>query len=125
MTGRPVRVLIVDPHDGVRRGIGTALAISEGIEVIEPAGAAPDVVLVVAHDGDCGDSVRALRQARRRAGVIVLATDLTEAVRAEALAAGAAAVLHTYIDRDQLIDVIRTVAATTVRDEEDEPWSPA
>ena len=118
MTVQTVRVQIVDQHDGVRKGIGTALSISDDIEIIEAVGCrdgvGPDVVLIVLHDGHCEDLIRCVRCKHPAAGIIVLTTDLTDAVRDCAQSAGATAALHTYVDREQLVETIHAVHASAV-----------
>src|SRR5579863_7886318 len=118
----PIRVLIVDDHPVVRRGLRVLLEVQDGIEVAGEAGdgpaalklaaeQAPDVVLLdLKLPGMDGLSVLAeLRDAGTRARILVL-TSVTDPVAAgQAMRAGAAGVLYKDVDPDALVRAIRAV----------------
>jgi DNA-binding NarL/FixJ family response regulator len=133
----PIRVLIVDDHPVVRRGLRVLLEVQDGIEVAGEAGdgpaalklaaeQAPDVVLLdLKLPGMDGLSVLAelrsadlggadlggpeLRGAGARARILVL-TSVTDPVAAgHAMRAGAAGVLYKDVDPDALVRAIRAV----------------
>jgi DNA-binding NarL/FixJ family response regulator len=117
-----IRVLIVDDHPVVRRGLRVLLEVQDGIEVAGEAGdgaaalalaaeLAPDVVLLdLKLPGMDGHAVLAELKARdSRARVLVL-TSVTEPASASlAVRSGAAGVLYKDVDPDALVRAIRSV----------------
>ncbi|RMI35937.1 response regulator [Streptomyces triticirhizae] len=121
---RAIRVLIVDDHQVVRRGLRTFLEVQDDIEVVGEAadGSAgvaaaeelrPDVILMdVKMPGT--DGVEALGQLRERgnAARVLIVTSFTERrTIVPALRAGAAGYVHKDIDPDALAGAIRSVHA--------------
>ncbi|MFJ6215885.1 response regulator [Streptomyces sp. NPDC092296] len=124
-TARPrIRVLLVDDHQVVRRGLRTFLEVQDDIEVVGEAadGAegvarteelAPDVVLMdVKMPGT--DGIEALRTLRERgcAARVLIVTSFTEhRTVVPALRAGAAGYVYKDVDPDALAGAIRAVHA--------------
>ncbi|SOD58157.1 two component transcriptional regulator, LuxR family [Streptomyces zhaozhouensis] len=119
-----IRVLIVDDHQVVRRGLRTFLEVQDDIEVVGEAadGAAgvaaaaelrPDVILMdVKMPGT--DGVEALGRLRERgsdARVLVVTSFTERRTVVPALRAGAAGYVHKDIDPDALAGAIRSVHA--------------
>jgi len=118
----PIRVLIVDDHPVVRRGLRVLLEVQDGIEVAGEAGdgaaalalageLTPDVVLLdLKLPGMDGHAVLAeLKAAGHSARVLVL-TSVTEPASASlAIRSGAAGVLYKDVDPDALVRAIRSV----------------
>jgi DNA-binding NarL/FixJ family response regulator len=119
---KPIRVLVVDDHPGVRRALRQLLSIVEDIEVVGLAvdGAHavalagsldPDVVLMDISmpilDGI--EATRRIATQNPRSGVVTLTTFRTSAE--EAHRAGAAAHMLKDAPPEQLIGCIRSVAA--------------
>lgn len=118
-----IRVLLVDDHAVVRRGLRSFLELQPDIEVVgEAAGAAdgvdqagrlaPDVVIMdlVMPDGDGVDAIRALREVAPRVRVLVLSSYLDDSRVFAAVQAGAAGYLLKDVQPDALADAIRQVA---------------
>ncbi|GGZ79118.1 response regulator transcription factor [Streptomyces subrutilus] len=123
-TPGPIRVLLVDDHQVVRRGLRTFLEVQDDIEVVGEAadgeeGVAraeelrPDVILMdVKMPGT--DGIGALRELRGRANParVLIVTSFTEQRTAvPALRAGAAGYVYKDIDPDALAGAIRSVHA--------------
>lgn len=120
------RVLIVDDHAIVRRGLRSILELEEDISVVgEASGAAealrtversrPEVVLLdlkLSPEGDAnGLSVCSrILERRPRTGVVVLSTFLDERLVTEALRRGARAYVLKDVDLSELVRIIRAVA---------------
>ncbi|WP_062210948.1 response regulator transcription factor [Streptomyces sp. NBRC 109706] len=119
-----IRVLIVDDHQVVRRGLRTFLEVQDDIEVVGEAadGAAgvasaqelrPDVILMdVKMPGT--DGVEALRQLSEHGNParVLIVTSFTERrTVVPALRAGAAGYVHKDIDPSALAGAIRSVHA--------------
>ncbi|UED83462.1 response regulator [Streptomyces profundus] len=119
-----IRVLIVDDHQVVRRGLRTFLEVQDDIEVVGEAadGAAgvasaqelrPDVILMdVKMPGT--DGVEALRQLSEHGNParVLIVTSFTERrTVVPALRAGAAGYVHKDIDPGALAGAIRSVHA--------------
>jgi DNA-binding NarL/FixJ family response regulator len=118
-----IRVLLADDQELVRAGFRLILELA-GLEVVGEAGDGaeaveltrrldPDVVLMDVRmprmDGI--EATRRLAQAGLRARVLVLTTfDLDEHVY-DALQAGASGFLLKDVDRERLVEAVRTVAA--------------
>jgi DNA-binding NarL/FixJ family response regulator len=123
----PIRVLIVDDHPVVRRGLRVLLEVQDGIEVVGEAGdgpaalaqaaeLAPDVILLdLKLPGMDGHAVLAELKAAASTGqqssarVLVL-TSVTEPASASlAVRSGASGVLYKDVDPDALVRAIRSV----------------
>lgn len=121
---RPIRVLVVDDHAVVRRGLEAFLQAYDDLELVGEAADGPeaiaecerlqpDVVLMDLLLGDM-DGVEATRQIRRRlpgAQVIALTSVRDELWIQRALAAGAIAYLLKNADAQELAAAIRCAAA--------------
>jgi len=117
------RVLIVDDHPVVRRGLRAMLEGEEWVsEVVEAATAADAVRLAVAEraeviamdvalpDGDGVEATRRILRARPEAQVLVVTMADDEEVVARALRAGARGYVLKDTDPDTIVDALRTVA---------------
>jgi DNA-binding NarL/FixJ family response regulator len=117
-----IRVLIVDDHAVVRRGLRAFLQLQPDIDVVgEAAGGAdavaqalglePDVVLMdlVMPDGDGVAAVRALSEAGATARVLVLSSFTEDSQIFAAMQAGAAGYLLKDVEPDDLAAAIRQV----------------
>jgi len=123
----PIRVLIVDDHPVVRRGLRVLLEVQDGIEVVGEAGdgpaalaqaaeLTPDVILLdLKLPGMDGHAVLAALKAAASPGqqssarVLVL-TSVTEPASASlAVRSGASGVLYKDVDPDALVRAIRSV----------------
>jgi DNA-binding NarL/FixJ family response regulator len=123
MTGRSVRVLLVDDHPVVRAGLGGMLGGEPGIEVVGEAGdgdeavvaaraLVPDVVLMdLRMPRTDGATATALITAELPSvRVLVLTTYDTDADIIRAVEAGAAGYLLKDTPRRQLADAVRAAA---------------
>ncbi|MFJ4779695.1 response regulator [Streptomyces sp. NPDC088762] len=121
---RRIRVLLVDDHQVVRRGLRTFLEVQDDIEVVGEASdgeegiaraeeLGPDVILMdVKMPGT--DGIEALRRLRERANParVLIVTSFTEQrTVVPALRAGAAGYVYKDIDPDALAGAIRSVHA--------------
>ncbi|MFD8148404.1 response regulator [Streptomyces sp. NPDC059708] len=119
-----IRVLLVDDHQVVRRGLRTFLEVQEDIEVVgEAADGAegtdraeelrPDVILMdVTMPGTDGiEALRRLRDLGNPARVLVVTSFTEQRTVVPALRAGAAGYLYKDIDPDALAGAIRSVHA--------------
>ncbi|KIF01835.1 LuxR family transcriptional regulator [Streptomyces sp. RSD-27] len=119
-----IRVLLVDDHQVVRRGLRTFLEVQEDIEVVGEAadgaeGTAraeelrPDVILMdVTMPGTDGiEALRRLRDLGNPARVLVVTSFTEQRTVVPALRAGAAGYLYKDIDPDALAGAIRSVHA--------------
>lgn len=119
-----IRVLVVDDHQVVRRGLRTFLEIQDDIEVVGeaadgPAAVAcaeelrPDVVLmdVKMPGGDGIEALRRLRELDNPARVLVVTSFAEQRTVVPALRAGAAGYVQKDIDPDALAGAIRSVHA--------------
>ncbi|MFJ6716985.1 MULTISPECIES: response regulator transcription factor [unclassified Streptomyces] len=124
MADTPIRVLLVDDHQVVRRGLRTFLEVQEDIEVVGEAadgeeGIAraeelrPDVILMdVKMPGTDGiEALRRLRDLANPARVLVVTSFTEQRTVVPALRAGAAGYLYKDIDPDALAGAIRSVHA--------------
>ncbi|MBU7599743.1 response regulator transcription factor [Streptomyces sp. P38-E01] len=120
----PIRVLLVDDHQVVRRGLRTFLEVQEDIEVVgEAADGAQAVALaeelrpaVILMDVKMPgvDGIQALRELRRSenpARVLVVTSFTEQRTVVPALRAGAAGYVYKDIDPDALAGAIRSVHA--------------
>ncbi|MGW0931279.1 response regulator [Streptomyces sp. NPDC002644] len=120
----PVKVLLVDDHQVVRRGLRTFLEVQDDIEVVGEAGDGeegvtrceelrPDVVLMdVRMPGSDGiEALRRLRALGNPARVLVVTSFTERRTVVPALRAGAAGYLYKDVDPDALATAIRSVHA--------------
>ena len=118
----PIRVLIVDDHPAVRRGLRTFLELAGGLEVVGEAADGPTAVELVAETAPDVvlldmmlpgmDGVDVLHELRRRelpARVLVV-TSFPDRLRA-AIQAGARGYLSKEVDPAALAAAVRSVAA--------------
>jgi len=123
----PIRVLIVDDHPVVRRGLRVLLEVQDGIEVVGEAGdgpaalaqaaeLTPDVILLdLKLPGMDGHAVLAELKAaaspgqQSRARVLVLTSATEPASASLAVRSGASGVLYKDVDPDALVRAIRSV----------------
>jgi DNA-binding NarL/FixJ family response regulator len=119
-----IRVLLVDDHQVVRRGLRTFLEVQPDIEVVgEAADGAegvrragelhPDVILMdIRMPGTDGiAALRELREADSKARVLVVTSFTEQRTVVPALRAGAAGYLYKDVDPDALAGAIRSVHA--------------
>jgi DNA-binding NarL/FixJ family response regulator len=117
-----IRVLIVDDHAVVRRGLRAFLDLQPDVEVVgeaaDGAGAEemsgrlrPDVVLIdlVMPGTDGIATIRRLREAHEQSAVLVLTSFLDDVHVFAALQAGAAGYLLKDVQPDDLVRAIRQV----------------
>ncbi|MEU9581257.1 response regulator transcription factor [Streptomyces chilikensis] len=120
----PVKVLLVDDHQVVRRGLRTFLEVQDDIEVVGEAGNGeegvaraqelrPDVVLLdIRMPGSDGiEALRRLRALGNPARVLVVTSFTERRTVVPALRAGAAGYLYKDVDPDALAAAIRSVHA--------------
>lgn len=118
-----VRVVLVDDHDLLRRGIRTMLE-TENIEVVGEAAdgtavlelvgdLAPDVVLidVVMPNQDGIETTRDIKDSYPNVGVVVLSGHDEQQFIFDALKAGASGYLLKTADLDEVVSTVRSVAA--------------
>ncbi|MFD9359619.1 response regulator [Streptomyces sp. NPDC060031] len=123
-TPHPIRVLLVDDHQVVRRGLRTFLEVQEDIEVVGEApdgdeGIAraeelrPDVILMdIKMPGTDGiEALRRLRALDNPARVLIVTSFTEQRTVVPALRAGAAGYVYKDIDPDALAAAIRSVHA--------------
>ena len=117
------RVMIIDDHEIVRRGISDIIDRADGLEVVAEAGSKaeairradlmrPDVVLVDLQlpDGTGIEVIRALSQSVPQALPIVLTSFDDDEALAEALEVGARAYVLKSVHGAEISDVVRAVA---------------
>lgn len=122
--GRPIRVLLVDDHQVVRRGLRTFLEVQGDIEVVGEAGDGeegvaraeelrPDVILMdIKMPGTDGiEALRLLRAAANPARVLIVTSFTEQRTVVPALRAGAAGYVYKDVDPVALADAIRSVHA--------------
>ncbi|MGP3988166.1 response regulator [Streptomyces sp. 3N207] len=120
----PIRVLLVDDHQVVRRGLRTFLEVQDDIEVVGEAsdgseGVAraeelrPDVVLMdVKMPGTDGvEALRTLRERGNPARVLIVTSFTEQRTVVPALRAGAAGYVYKDVDPEALAGAIRSVHA--------------
>ncbi|MFD4247820.1 response regulator [Streptomyces sp. NPDC058525] len=123
-SGSGIRVLLVDDHQVVRRGLRTFLEVQEDIEVVGEAsdgeeGIAraeelrPDVILMdIKMPGTDGiEALRRLRGLANPARVLIVTSFTEQRTVVPALRAGAAGYVYKDIDPDALAGAIRSVHA--------------
>ncbi|WSJ63974.1 response regulator transcription factor [Streptomyces sp. NBC_01310] len=119
-----IRVLLVDDHQVVRRGLRTFLEVQDDIEVVGEAsdgeeGVAqaeelrPDVILMdIKMPGTDGiEALRRLRELANPARVLIVTSFTEQRTVVPALRAGAAGYVYKDIDPDALAGAIRSVHA--------------
>ncbi|MCX4727416.1 response regulator transcription factor [Streptomyces sp. NBC_01020] len=119
-----MRVLLVDDHQVVRRGLRTFLEIQDDIEVVGEApdgeqGVAaaeelrPDIVLMdIKMPGMDGiEALRRLRELANPARVLVVTSFTEQRTVVPALRAGASGYVYKDVDPEALADAIRSVHA--------------
>ncbi|MEU2082026.1 response regulator transcription factor [Streptomyces albus] len=119
-----IRVLLVDDHQVVRRGLRTFLEVQDDIEVVGEAadgdeGVAraeelrPDIVLMdVKMPGTDGvEALRLLRERGNQARVLIVTSFTEQRTVVPALRAGAAGYVYKDVDPDALAGAIRSVHA--------------
>ncbi|MCX4980051.1 response regulator transcription factor [Streptomyces sp. NBC_00572] len=124
MADKQIRVLLVDDHQVVRRGLRTFLEVQDDIEVVGEAsdgaeGVAraeelrPDVVLMdVKMPGTDGiEALKRLRELDNPAKVLVVTSFTEQRTVVPALRAGASGYVYKDIDPDALAGAIRSVHA--------------
>ncbi|MET9727250.1 response regulator transcription factor [Streptomyces zaomyceticus] len=124
MADKRIRVLLVDDHQVVRRGLRTFLEVQDDIEVVGEAsdgaeGVAraeelrPDVVLMdVKMPGTDGiEALKRLRELDNPARVLVVTSFTEQRTVVPALRAGASGYVYKDIDPDALAGAIRSVHA--------------
>ncbi|MFG1810262.1 response regulator [Streptomyces sp. NPDC049040] len=124
MADKVIRVLLVDDHQVVRRGLRTFLEVQGDIEVVGEAadgqeGVAraeelrPDVILMdVKMPGTDGiEALRQLRDAASTARVLIVTSFTEQRTVVPALRAGAAGYVYKDVDPVALADAIRSVHA--------------
>ena len=131
-SSQPIRVMLVDDHTMVRRGLATILKVYDDLELVGEAdsGAAaiklcgeilPDVVLMdmVMPDMDGAAATRAIRQKYPQVQVIALTSFKEGDLIKTALEAGAIAYLLKDVSADELVRAIRAahVGRTTLSPE--------
>jgi two-component system, NarL family, response regulator LiaR len=122
MADDEVRVLLVDDHDLLRRGIRTMLE-SEGVEVVGEAAdgmkvvgmveeSMPDVVLidVIMPNKDGIETTRELKDRFPKVGVVVLSGHDDLQFVFDALKAGASGYLLKTAELDEVVSTVRAVA---------------
>ncbi|WP_329593284.1 response regulator transcription factor [Streptomyces sp. NBC_01362] len=124
MADKIIRVLVVDDHQVVRRGLRTFLEIQDDIEVVGEAadgaeGVArteelrPDVVLMdIKMPGTDGiEALRRLRELENPAKVLIVTSFTEQRTVVPALRAGASGYVYKDVDPDALAGAIRSVYA--------------
>ncbi|MFC8511311.1 response regulator [Streptomyces sp. NPDC057411] len=124
MAEKTIRVLLVDDHQVVRRGLRTFLEVQDDIEVVgeasdgaEGVAAAeqlrPDVVLMdVKMPGTDGiEALKRLRELANPARVLIVTSFTEQRTVVPALRAGARGYVYKDIDPDALAGAIRSVHA--------------
>jgi len=121
-TASPIRVLLVDDHQVVRRGLRTFLEVQDDIEVVGEAadGAAaveqaglllPDVVLMdLKMPGVDGiEALKLLKEQDSKARVLIVTSFTEHRTMVPALRAGAAGYVYKDVDPEALAGAIRSV----------------
>ena len=119
-----IRVLVVDDHAVVRRGISSLLAAADGLECVGAVGDGdsalelverldPDVLLLdLSMPGQDGVTViRTLRERGHSTPVLVLTSFGEPDLVVPALVAGADGYLLKYQDGESILDAVRCIAA--------------
>jgi two-component system, NarL family, response regulator LiaR len=120
--GRPIRVLIVDDHQIVRRGLRTFLELHDDLEVVGEARDGlegvrlvdelrPDVVLmdIVMPRLDGIEATRRIKELAASIGIIALTSFAGDDQVLPALEAGASSYLLKDVSPEELVEAIRAV----------------
>lgn len=121
---QPIRVMLVDDHTMVRRGLATILKVYDDLELAGEAGGGesaiqlcdrirPDVILMdlVMPDMDGVTAIRTIRQQCPTVQVIALTSFKEEKLVENALEAGAIGYLLKDVSADELAQAIRAAHA--------------
>jgi DNA-binding NarL/FixJ family response regulator len=121
---KKIRILCVDDHAVVRDGIGAILNLQPDMSLVAAASTGhealeqyrhirPDITLMDLRLADMNgfDAIRAIRSEFPNAKVVVLSSYEGDADIREAMDAGAQGYVAKGMVREELLDVIRTVAA--------------
>jgi two-component system, NarL family, response regulator DevR len=122
----PTRVLLVDDHAIVRRGLRSILELEPDIAVVAEAGdraealraldrARPDVILLdlklsADHDTEGLELCSEIVRHRPQSNVVILSTFLSESLLDQSLRRGAKAYVLKEVDVVELVRIIRRVA---------------
>lgn len=125
-SGSGIRVLLVDDHQVVRRGLRTFLEVQEDIEVVGEASdgeegiaraeeLGPDVILMdIKMPGTDGiEALRRLRELANPARVLIVTSFTEQRTVVPALRAGAAGYVYKDIDPEALAGAIRPCTRAT------------
>ena len=117
---RPIRVMVVDDHTMVRRGLATFLKVFDDLQLAAEAenaeaalrlceGVMPDVILMdmVLPEMDGATAIRAIRQKFPQSQVIALTSFKDGKLVRDALEAGAIGFLFKDVSADELAQAIR------------------
>jgi NarL family two-component system response regulator LiaR len=120
----PIRVMIVDDHDMVRRGLATFLRVKANLELVGEASngrealelcerARPDVILMdlVMPEMDGPTATRAIKKCWPQIQVIALTSFQEKELVQEALQAGAISYLLKNVSVDELAEAIQAACA--------------
>ena len=121
---QPIRVMLVDDHTMVRRGLATFLMVYDDLELAGEASSgeaaielcgkvSPDVVLMdlMMPDMDGATATRLIRQRYPSVQVVALTSFKEEQMVQQALQAGAIAYLLKDVSADELVRAIRAAHA--------------
>ncbi len=121
---RPLRVLLVDDHEVVRRGLRALLDAQDGIEVVGEVDTAADVVRQVGFnspdvvvmdvrlpDGSGVEATRRVRQRYPDVAGLILSSFADEEALMSSIEAGASGYLLKRIDTEAIVDAVRAVGA--------------
>lgn len=121
---RPLRVMLVDDHEIVRRGIARLLEATDDLKVVAEAGSVrdavtqaaamlPDVVVMDVRltDGSGIEATREIRSARPETRVLMLTSFADDEAVFASIIAGAAGYVLKQIQADNLLAAIRAVGA--------------
>ncbi|HYB31259.1 MAG TPA: response regulator transcription factor [Solirubrobacteraceae bacterium] len=122
----PARVMLVDDHAIVRRGLRSILELEPDIQVVAEAGdrsealrvleeAGPDVILLdlklsADHDTEGLDLCSEIVRRRPKSNVVILSTFLNESLLNQSLRRGAKAYVLKEVDLVELVRIIRRVS---------------
>ena len=123
MTTDPIRVVLIDDHDLLRRGIKTMLESEGDIEVVGEGsdgagaaalveGASADVVLidVIMPNQDGIEATREIKDAHPNVAVVVLSGHDEQRFVFDAVKAGASGYLLKTAELDEVVSTVRAVA---------------
>lgn len=115
-----LKILLVDDHSALRTPLAFMINREPDMEVVGQAGTLAEARQMLGHadvavvdldlpDGSGTDLIPELRHANPQGFVLVLTGSNSQADRARAIEAGAAAVLHKSVKTDEIIDAIERV----------------